>query len=67
LAGACDDEYGFFCEGDWVDTLQIPSALHTAGAVVRFVPSDFTGDMVIHCHYLIHEDQGCLSYAKITP
>jgi FtsP/CotA-like multicopper oxidase with cupredoxin domain len=62
----CDDEYGFFCVGDWVDTLQIPSAVGTAGAVVRYRVSDFTGDQVIHCHYLVHEDQGCLTFARIV-
>jgi FtsP/CotA-like multicopper oxidase with cupredoxin domain len=60
----CDDEYGFLCVGDWVDTLQVPNpTADSAGAVVRFKPVDFTGDMVIHCHYLIHEDQGCLTFA----
>ena len=59
-------EYGYFCVGDWVDTLQIPHSSSTMGAVVRYRVADFTGEEVIHCHYLVHEDQGCLTYANIT-
>ena len=62
----CDIEYGYFCVGDWVDTLQIPHSSSTMGAVVRYRVADFTGEQVIHCHYLVHEDQGCLTYANIT-
>ena len=62
----CDAEYGFLCVGDWVDTLQVPDAVATAGAVVRFRVADFKGNDVMHCHYLIHEDQGCLTYARIV-
>lgn len=63
---ACDEEYGFLCVGDWVDTLQVPAAVESAGAVVRFRVADFKGNDVLHCHYLIHEDQGCLTYARIV-
>ena len=65
-ASRCDPEYSFFCEGDWVDTLQLPHAVSVSGAVVRFIPTDFAGDMVVHCHYLIHEDQGCLTYVNVV-
>ena len=63
----CDMEYNFFCVGDWVDTLQLPDGTaDSCGAVVRFRVADFKGEEVIHCHYLIHEDQGCLTYARIV-
>ena len=63
----CDAEYNFFCIGDWVDVLQMPDGIaDSAGAIVRFRVADFTGEEVLHCHYLIHEDQGCISYAQIV-
>jgi FtsP/CotA-like multicopper oxidase with cupredoxin domain len=63
----CDDEFGVLCVGDWVDTLMLPRGDgDTAHAVVRWTAKDFVGNIVLHCHYLQHEDQGCLTYVDIT-
>lgn len=43
--------------GDWYDTLLIPD---DGSAVVRFQTDDFVGSTVMHCHYLPHEDRGCM-------
>ena len=67
LNSTCDEEYGFLCIGDFVDTLQVPDTQGTAGAIVRYRAADYTGEQTLHCHYLVHEDQGCLTYAKILP
>lgn len=62
----CDSEFKTLCVGDWVDTLMVPNGPgNTARAVVRWRAADFTGKVVLHCHYLPHEDQGCLTYVKI--
>jgi FtsP/CotA-like multicopper oxidase with cupredoxin domain len=73
LNSTCDEDYGFLCHGsgDFVDTLQVPDTQGTAGAraIVRYPGrvADYTGEQTLHCHYLVHEDQGCLTYAKILP
>jgi hypothetical protein len=28
---------------------------------IRFVPTNYTGEVVIHCHQLIHEDRGLMN------
>ena len=62
----CDNEFGMVCVGDWVDTLMLPNGDgHTARAIVRWSATDFVGNVVLHCHYLPHEDQGCLTYVQI--
>jgi FtsP/CotA-like multicopper oxidase with cupredoxin domain len=64
----CDIEYGYACEGDWLDTLQLPTALDNgrSGAVLRFQTDTFIGNDVLHCHYLNHEDLGCISFMRIV-
>eukprot|EP00656_Telonema_subtile_P050367 TRINITY_DN6501_c0_g2_i1.p1 TRINITY_DN6501_c0_g2~~TRINITY_DN6501_c0_g2_i1.p1 ORF type:complete len:562 (+),score=67.34 TRINITY_DN6501_c0_g2_i1:125-1810(+) len=62
----CDQEYGYTCIGDFVDTLQVPQPTGHAQAKVRFSTTDFVGPQVLHCHYLVHEDLGCLSYHNIS-
>ena len=54
--------------GDWLDTLQLPTALGDgeSEAVLRFQTDTFTGNEVMHCHYLNHEDLGCISFMNIV-
>ena len=61
----CDKEYGYVCVGDWHDTLQLPNPTAKSLAVFRFQTDTFTGDDVVHCHYLNHEDLGCISFVRI--
>ena len=49
-------------KGDWHDTFQ----LGTTYTRVRFQTDVFTGDVMIHCHYLQHEDEGMLMLLRIT-
>merc|ERR1719331_175798 len=60
----CDAEYGYACVGDWLDTLQLPG-FGKSDARFRFVTDTFTGHEVMHCHYLNHEDLGCMAYFDI--
>jgi FtsP/CotA-like multicopper oxidase with cupredoxin domain len=51
--------------GDWRDT--IPLANEAAGSVtVRFVPQDYTGLMMLHCHVAYHSDEGMAAEVNIT-
>lgn len=63
----CDKEYGYTCVGDWIDTLQLPTAEvgGSSDSKFRFVTDTFTGHEVMHCHYLNHEDTGCMTYFDI--
>eukprot|EP00966_Prymnesium_polylepis_P051808 1199776-Prymnesium_polylepis.1 len=60
----------YFEEGDWHDTLRMPRA--SGGLAARFsrpkptvrvrLQTDaFTGTVVMHCHYLTHQDQGMMA------
>ena len=59
----CDAEFGFVCVGDWHDTLQLPEV---GSAKFRFLTDTFIGHEVMHCHYLNHEDLGCMTYFEIV-
>lgn len=51
--------------GDHHDTLLLPVGGRMGGAAtVRFQPGHFTGYSVHHCHYLQHEDEGCMKIVK---
>lgn len=45
---------GWHQPGDWVDTFLGSGSVH-------FLADSFTGDVIAHCHLLIHEDQGCMA------
>ena len=68
VAADCDDEYGYTCVGDWLDAAMLPTGSidrEQARFRFRFVTGTFTGHGAMHCHYLNHEDLGCLTYFKI--
>ena len=44
--------------GDWHDTV-------TGEGVIRYNPTEFTGKVMIHCHFLIHEDEGSMAIETI--
>jgi FtsP/CotA-like multicopper oxidase with cupredoxin domain len=61
----CDAEFGYACVGDWQDTMMLPQLDGQSEAVMRFQTDTFTGQEVLHCHYLNHEDLGCITYFEI--
>ena len=55
-AHGVEDWAEWFQIGDWRDTLPaFPGRL-----TVRFRPTDFDGEAVLHCHHLRHEDLGMM-------
>ena len=46
--------------GDWHDTI-------SSRGVIRYQPNLYTGKMMIHCHQLIHEDEGMMTVEFIKP
>ena len=50
----------FYRAGDWHDTIQ--QAVGQADAiVVRYGPMHFSGQVMVHCHRLKHEDEGMMA------
>eukprot|EP00889_Picochlorum_renovo_P002848 jgi/Picre1/29878/NNA_005260.t1 len=49
---------GYFEAGDYHDTLLIPQM--TSKVQLRFQPGPYSGYAVTHCHFLNHEDGGCM-------
>lgn len=63
LKGATDAS-GYYADGDWQDVLYPPSGVtveHTMFAVDSYVTKS-----IIHCHFLPHEDMGCMGYMQHT-
>ena len=58
------DPSGWFQTGDWHDVTLLPGQV-TVGAY-RFATDTFTGSQVLHCHFLEHEDRGCMGHVNIT-
>lgn len=55
---------GFSVVGDWRDTVMVGTGAgfsSDAGTVIRWWPANFTGEVVVHCHYLTHEDRGMMT------
>ncbi len=51
-------EGNYFEAGDYHDTLLIPQM--TGKIQLRFQPGPYSGYAVTHCHFLNHEDAGCM-------
>ena len=51
--------FGWFEQGDYYDTLY-------GGGTIRFKTNTFGGVVVIHCHFLSHEDSGAMGTMKIN-
>lgn len=50
---------GWHQVGDWVDT-------YGGTGTVRFRTDRYTGKVVMHCHLLQHEDEGCMAVSEIV-
>ena len=52
---------GYFQKGDWHDTLKGPTTWGREAPVrLRSQIDRFTGHVIMHCHYLWHQDQGMM-------
>jgi FtsP/CotA-like multicopper oxidase with cupredoxin domain len=56
----------FFEDGDWHDTYLADPETGSDVATVRFAPDMYTGNYVLHCHLLTHEDFGMMTYFTAT-
>eukprot|EP00964_Phaeocystis_antarctica_P021910 scaffold12166_cov49-Phaeocystis_antarctica.AAC.1 len=60
----------WFKSGDWQDTLFIPEKKNVGGSFVHarvLMQTDyFTGPSVVHCHRMMHEDQGMMVTVNFT-
>ena len=63
----CVQAANYFERGDWHDTLRMPTR-GMGGPLVRarFQTDRFTGIVPLHCHYLVHEDQGMLATVQVN-
>ena len=53
--------------GDWVDTLGYNDLSgDRSGFYVRMNIKDFTGNVVVHCHFFAHEDFGMMAFMKVV-
>lgn len=50
----------FFQNGDWHDTLANPK-----NPKVRVQLTEFTGNIIVHCHVLKHEDKGMMGWYEV--
>lgn len=48
--------------GEWRD---VAPAMGLNGVTIRFIPSDFDGYMMVHCHMLQHEDTGMMALIDV--
>ncbi|KAJ3027651.1 UNVERIFIED_CONTAM: hypothetical protein HDU68_003409 [Siphonaria sp. JEL0065] len=59
-----DSKFRYFYQlGDWKDT--VPALV--GQVVVRQNLTTFSGEIVLHCHYLMHEDMGMMGTTYIRP
>ena len=64
LGADANDPDGYYETGDWHDVFYRPATV-TAGKIY-FSVDQHTGKAVLHCHFLEHEDKGCMGYIDIT-
>ena len=62
---------GWFEAGDYYDTLLIPMMLGANATnpnlvPLRLQPGPYAGYTVTHCHFLMHEDAGCMHMMEYT-
>jgi len=58
------DSTGWFKSGDWHDVLYEFDGDFSYESI-KFSADTFTGDAVLHCHFLEHEDLGCMGFVKL--
>ncbi len=73
LAANTSMDGGWYEAGDFFDTIYIPqldfqqpNATEPNRLPLRFNPGPYYGDSVTHCHFLNHEDSGCMHMIKYT-
>jgi FtsP/CotA-like multicopper oxidase with cupredoxin domain len=57
--GGVSDPTGFFQTGDWQDVIKLPHHPYVDMQALYF-SVDHWSKLVAHCHFLSHEDTGCM-------
>jgi len=63
LSGVTDAS-GYFQDGDWHDVVYRPTGVTIDN--YYFMVDRFAGKKVVHCHFLTHEDKGCMGFYTIN-
>eukprot|EP00227_Mantoniella_beaufortii_P012504 CAMPEP_0197605658 /NCGR_PEP_ID=MMETSP1326-20131121/43528_1 /TAXON_ID=1155430 /ORGANISM="Genus nov. species nov., Strain RCC2288" /LENGTH=531 /DNA_ID=CAMNT_0043173483 /DNA_START=38 /DNA_END=1630 /DNA_ORIENTATION=+ len=63
LSGVTDSS-GFYVSGDWHDVFFQPAGVSVPA--VYFSVDNHQSKAVMHCHFLEHEDKGCMAYVDIS-
>ena len=70
LRGNTTMEGGWYEAGDYFDTFYLPqlgfSATDPIRLPIRMNPGPYSGNTVTHCHFLNHEDSGCMHMIEYT-
>merc|ERR1712113_951494 len=56
------DNVEYHRKGDWMDTYAAWYGTETDSMIIRFTPDRWPGKRVVHCHRLIHENKGMMSF-----
>ena len=64
LGADASDPDGYYQTGDWHDVFYRPTGV--TASKIYFSVDQHTGKAVLHCHFLEHEDKGCMAYIDIT-
>lgn len=56
----------YFQRGDWHDTIRMPRTGTSSPIRTRMQTDAFTGAVVMHCHYLTHQDQGMMGTVAVV-
>ena len=65
LTGGFNDT-DYFRKGDWHDTWQDADLPSEAEGLIRYRPLDYSGRMLLHCHWLQHQDDGMMASEHVT-
>ena len=63
LSGVTDAS-GYYQDGDWHDVVYRPTGVTIDN--YYFMVDRYAGKKVVHCHFLTHEDKGCMAFYTIT-
>ena len=62
--GGVVDPTGFFQSGDWHDVIKLPHDPYVRSEAIYFSAVAIGLKSVVHCHFLSHEDTGCMGYFR---
>ena len=63
LSGVTDAS-GYYQDGDWHDVVYRPTGVTIDN--YYFMVDRYAGKKVVHCHFLTHEDKGCMAFYTIN-